>query len=103
MVVVSELEADDRMANILWSPRGEEKVCVTELRKVNRPVAPAIRVIGLGAVVAVTQIVDRDPIPVDLDRGGSSRVSLPITLVRRLQAEPPRQHNTEACETQSGR
>ena len=55
------------MADILRSPGGEEEICVTELRQIYRPVAPAIRVISLGDVVAVAQVVDRDPIAVDFD------------------------------------
>src|ERR1019366_5302107 len=102
MVVVTELETDNRMADILRPPSCEEKVRVPKLREINRPVAPAIRVIGFGAIVAVTQVVNRDTISVDFDRGCSISVGPPIPVVRRAYAEPPRQHDTEAGKTESG-
>ena len=100
MVVVAELEADNRVADILRSPGGEEKVCVTELRQVHRAITPAIRVVGLGTVVAVAQVVNHDPVSANLSPGGPIGVGLPVPFIRGPQAEPPRQHNAEACETQ---
>ena len=102
MVIVSELKAENRVADPLWSPVGEEQVQGTKLRQINRPVAPTIRVIGLGAVIAVAQVVDRDTISVDVNRCGSRNVSLPIAIVRRSEVKPLRQDNAETGETKGG-
>ena len=63
MVAVSELKAENWVAYIFRSPGGEKKVDIAELRQVNRPIAPAVRVIGLGAVVTVAKVVDGDRSP----------------------------------------
>jgi len=102
MLVVSKLKADDRVAGKGYAPVRQEKVGGLDLRKIDATIAPAIRVVGFGTIVAVAQIVNGDPISVHFSPGGSIAVGLPIALVRGLQGEPPCEHTTKAGETQDG-
>ena len=56
---------------------------------------PPRGVIGLGAVVAVADVVQRDLVPVNLRPRELGHVGLPVAVVARLDREPPREHDSK--------
>src|SRR5436190_12695521 len=97
MFMVSELKAGNRVVYPPQAPIYEEQVHRTDLRHIHGPIAPTVRVVEFGLVVAVTPVVDRYPISVELGPCGSISIGLPGSLVGRLQAKPPDQHYAKTC------
>jgi hypothetical protein len=54
------------------------------------------RVVGLGAIVEVADVAQRDFVAVDLRRGELRHVGLPVGFVAGLECEPPREHDGES-------
>ncbi len=59
-------------------------------------VVPHVEV-GLGAVVAVADVVNGDLVPVDVRVSQHRHVRLPVAVIRGLEREPPREHEREAA------
>src|SRR6266478_2444421 len=90
--MVAELEADDGMRDPRRAPVGEENIHAAYLRKVERSSLPTRRVVALGAVVTVADVVNGHVIAVYFRPGGLCHVGLPGPVIRRLQGKPPGQH-----------
>jgi hypothetical protein len=55
-------------------------------------------VVVLGAVVAVAEVVNNDPVSVDVGVGSFGVVGLSVTIVRRLERQPPKGNNGKSGE-----
>ena len=90
---VGELEADDGMRDPRRAPVVDGNVNAGDLRNAHGARLPARRVIRLGAVVAVADVVQRDLVAVNLRPRELGHVGLPVAVVARLDREPPREHD----------
>jgi hypothetical protein len=91
VLAVAEIETHDGVAYPFDSPIGEEEIGTTNIGKIEGAVAPAICVFGLGSIVAVSDIVQGYAVARGLGPGAPCNICAPLSVVRRLQAQPPYQ------------
>ena len=93
------VQPSSRKMDLRLGPCGERSACINQ---VDRLIAPAIGELGLSAVIAVAQVVDRNLIAMKLNPGGSRGIGSPIGIIRRLQTEPPCQYHAKTKEAGQG-
>src|SRR5439155_5062569 len=92
---VGELKADDGMSYQRRAPVVDGKVNAGDTRDARGARLPARGVIGLGVVVAVADVVQRDLVAVDFRPGELRDVGLPVAFVARLDCEPPCENDSK--------
>ena len=90
---VGKLEANNGMRDPRRAPVVDGKVNAGDMRNARGTRLPARRVIRLGAVVAVADVVQRNLIAVNLCPRELGHIGLPVAVVARLDREPPREHD----------
>ena len=101
-LVIAEVEAHNGVAYPLDSPIDEEEISTTNIGKIERAVAPTIRVFGLGSIVAVSDIVQRYTVSRGLGPGPPGNICPPRSVVGRLQAQPPYQDHGKTKQGRQG-
>ena len=101
-LAIAEIETHNGVAYPLDSPIDEEEISTTNIGKIERAVAPTIRVFGLGSIVAVSDIVQCYPVSRGLGPGSPGNICAPRSVVRRLQAQPPYQDHAKTKEGRQG-
>ena len=89
---VRELETDDGMRDPGRAPVIDGEIDAGDLREMHGARLPVRRVIGLGPVVAVADVVQCDFVSVDFRPRKVRDIGLPVGLVGRRKAEPPNKH-----------
>lgn len=89
VLVIAEVEAQNRMAYPADAPIYEEKIDSAEVGKIVCPVAPAVGVFGFGAIVAVSDVVDCDLISSGFRPRLLSDVCAPGAFACWFKTEPP--------------
>ena len=102
VLAVAEIETHDGVAYPLDSPIGEEEIGTAKIGKIERAVAPTICVFGLGSIVAVSDIVQGYAVARGLGPSAPCNICAPLSVVRRLQAQPPHQDRAKTKEGRQG-
>jgi hypothetical protein len=89
--VAHEAEAHHDVRDRVAHPVARDEVGGAEVRQVERGIVPTRGEVGLGAVVEVPDVVERDALTVDIGPGEARHLGLPVAIVRGRDVEPPAQ------------
>ncbi len=96
--VAHEPEAHHDVRDRVAHPVARDEVGGAQVRQVERRVVPARGEVGLGAVVEVADVVERDALAVDVGPGEAGHLGLPVAVVRGRDVEPPAEDRGEGDE-----
>src|SRR5207244_9445377 len=85
----AEIEAQEGVADKLWSPEVGEKIDGAQIRKLHSLGFPSRAEIGFAEVVEVSEVVDHDAVTVNFDVGRLGHLRLPVARIGRADREPP--------------
>src|SRR5438477_3050906 len=92
---VSELEADDGMRDPGRTPVIDREVDAGDLGDAHDARFPSRRVVGLGPVIAVADVVQRYFVALNVGPRFLGHVRLPVAIVGRRKRQPPDEHAAE--------
>src|SRR5271170_4894013 len=78
VLAIAKVEAHNRMTDPPNAPVDEEEINPAKLRQIVAPIAPAVRVVALGAVIAIANVMHLNLISIDIGPRSTRNVRTPI-------------------------